>query len=257
MASVHFLDPYPDGNPAVLLLHGLGAEADSWTLQFAALTGQGYRPIAPDLPGFGASPYDGRGWSIRRAALAMSRLLEDLRTGPVTVVGLSMGGTIAQQIALDFPQQTRALVLVSTFSVLRPERLEDWLYFLRRFILVSALGLPAQARYVAERIFPGPQNEELRALLIASIEKADPRAYRAAMRALGWFNSKRRLGEIQIPVLVVSGRKDTTVPLVSQRKLVGGIQGARQVVIDGAGHAVTIDHPEAFNRVLLDFLAQN
>ncbi|MGD0611715.1 MAG: alpha/beta hydrolase [Anaerolineales bacterium] len=253
---MHFLDPCPDGRPTVLLLHGLGAGADSWTMQFPALMGRGYRPIAPDLPGFGSSPYDGRGWSIRREAEAMACLLEDLRTGPVAVVGLSMGGTIAQQIALDFPQLTRALVLVSTFSVMRPERLDGWLYFLRRFILVSALGLSAQARYVAGRIFPGPQNEELRALLIASIEKADPRAYRSAMRALGLFNSMRRLNEIQIPTLVVTGKNDTTVPPVSQRKLVEGIWGARQVVIGNAGHAVTIDQPEAFNQALLGFLEQ-
>lgn len=240
----------------VLLLHGLGAEADSWTLQFPALAENGYRPIAPDLPGFGASPYDGRGWSLRRVAGGVARLLEELHTGPVAVVGLSMGGTIAQQIALDFPQRTRALILVSTFSVLRPERLGGWLYFLRRFILVSTLGLPAQARFVAGRIFPGPQNEALRALLIASIEKADPRAYRAAMRALGLFNSTHRLPEIQIPTLVVTGKNDTTVPLVSQHRLVEGIQGAQQVVIAGAGHAVTVDQPEAFNQVLLGFLAQ-
>lgn len=255
MTALHFLDPNPDGRQVVLLLHGLGAEADSWTLQFPALAEGGYRPIAPDLPGFGASSYNGRGWNIRRVAMDVARLLEELGTGPAAVVGLSMGGTIAQQIGLDFPNLTRALVLVSTFSVLRPERWEGWLYFLRRFILISTLGLPAQARYVAGRIFPGPQNEERRALLIASIERADPRAYRAAMRALGLFNSTRRLPEIKIPTLVLTGTNDTTVPPASQRRLVAGIQGAQQVVIAGAGHATPVDQPEAFNQALLGFLA--
>ena len=240
----------------MLLLHGLGAEADSWSLQFPALSGEGYRPIAADLPGFGASPYDRRGWSIRRTAGAVACLIEELSTGPVVVVGLSMGGTVAQQIALDSPQLTRALILVSTFSVLRPESVEGWLYFLRRFILVSTLGLPAQARVVSERIFPGPENGELRSLLIASIEKADPRAYRSAMRDLGLFNSTRRLSEIRVPTLVVTGKNDTTVPPIIQRRLVEGIRGAQQVEIAGAGHAVTIDRPEAFNQALLGFLAK-
>lgn len=89
-----------------------------------------------------------------------------------------------------------------------------------------------------------------------SCEKGGPRAYRSAMRALGLFNSMRRLSEIQIPTLVVTGRSDTTVPPVSQGSLVQGIRGARQVVIGNAGHAVTIDQPEVFNQALLGFLEQ-
>ncbi|MBE3067962.1 MAG: alpha/beta fold hydrolase, partial [Chloroflexi bacterium] len=58
MTKLHYLDPNPAGHPAVLLLHGLGADASSWTLQLPALTGAGFRPIATDIPGFGQSPYD-------------------------------------------------------------------------------------------------------------------------------------------------------------------------------------------------------
>jgi pimeloyl-ACP methyl ester carboxylesterase len=252
---VHFLDPFPSGHPAVVLLHGLGAEADSWGLQIPALVKGGYRPIAPDLPGFGRSPYDGRGWTIRRAAAAVAGLLDELQTGPVVLVGLSLGGVIAQQITLDFPQLTRALLLASTFSVLRPEHPEGWLYFLRRFLLVTLVGLPAQARIVARRIFPGPGDVEMRAALIVSIERADPRAYRSAMRALGLFNSSGRLVEIRVPTLVVTGQNDTTVPPSNQRGLIEGIRGSRQVIIPGAGHAVPVEQPEIFNHTLIDFLA--
>ncbi|MFH1523890.1 MAG: alpha/beta fold hydrolase [Chloroflexota bacterium] len=254
MTTLHFLDPNPSGNPAVLLLHGLGADGSSWTLQLPALTAAGFRPIAPDAPGFGGSPYDGHGWSIRRVAAQMAELLDELKTGPVHVVGLSMGGVMAQQFALDFPHLTRRLILVSTFSVLRPENLGGWWYFIRRTAAVLTFGLEAQARIVAQRVFPDPRNVSLREMLIENISHADPRAYRKAMGSLGLFDSMKRLGEIKAPTLVVTGAQDTTVTPARQRLLVDGIPGARQVVVPQAGHAVPVDQADVFNREMLDFL---
>lgn len=255
MTTLHYLDPNPAGYPAVLLLHGLGADANSWTLQLPALTGAGFRPIAPDTPGFGESPYDGGGWSIRRMAAELASLLEKLQTGPAHVVGLSMGGTIAQQFALETPHLTRSLVLVSTFAVLRPDSLSGWYYFLQRLILVNTRGLPAQANVVAQRIFPDPRHAQLREMLVETISHADPRAYRKAMASLGLFNSVKRLGEIKVPTLVVTGANDTTVTPARQRILVEGIPASRQVIIPDAGHAVPVDQAERFNRELLEFLA--
>ena len=254
ISSLHFLDPNPSGSPVVVLLHGLGANGSSWTLQFDPLITTGFRPIAPDAPGFGESPYDGKGWNVVRASAATAELVMELKADPAHVIGISMGGTIAQQIALDFSQLVRKLVLVNTFAVLRPARISGWIYFLQRFILVHTLGLPTQARLVAGRIFPGEDQLVARDLLIKQILQADPRAYRAAMRSLGLFNSKQRLGEIETPTLIISGDRDSTVPLPSQRMLVEGIHGARQVIIPCAGHAVTVDQPDLFNHAMLDFL---
>lgn len=254
MGQIHCLDPHPDGCPAVLLLHGLGATGASWTLQLPALAAAGFRPLAPDLPGFGDSPYDGRGWNIPGVAARMAALLEERETGPAHIVGISMGGVIAQQLALDFPALTRRLVLVNTFAVLRPATWMGWLYFLQRFIVVNMLGLDAQAKVVARRIFPDPQDAPLREALIDSISSADPRAYRRAMVSLSLFDSRRRLAQIQAPTLVITGERDSTIAPARQRLLADGIPGARQVVIPGAGHAASVDQPEAFNRVLLDFL---
>ena len=255
MSSLHYLDPNPKGRPAILLLHGLGANAISWTLQLPPLIHAGFRPIAADAPGFGESPYDGKGWSISRAAGAMAGLLEELKTGPVHVVGLSMGGVIALQFALDFPSLARSLVLVNTFAVLRPRTPGGWLYFALRFVLVHVVGLPAQARFVARRIFPLPEQETLRQMLVASVLQSDARAYRAAMRALALYNSKNRLGEIKAPTLVVTGESDTTVPLNSQKALARGIPGAKHMLIPNAGHAASVDNAGAFNRELLAFLS--
>jgi 3-oxoadipate enol-lactonase len=209
-----------------------------------------------DAPGFGDSPYDGRGWSIRRVAAQTAALLEELGTGPVHVVGLSMGGVMAQQFALDFPHLTRKLVLVSTFSVLRPESFSGWWYFTRRTAAVLTLGLRAQARIVAQRVLPEPRYAPLREMLVEVISRADPRAYRKAMISLGLFDSRKRLGEIKASTLVVTGARDTTVTPARQRLLVNGIPGARQVVVPQAGHAVPVDQAEIFNQELVGFLEE-
>ena len=256
MTSLHFLDPNPSGKPAVLLLHGLGSDGTSWSLQLPALCQAGFRPLAPDAPGFGGSLYDGRGWNIRRVAGQMAGLLEELGTGPAHMVGLSMGGVIAQQFALDFPQLTKKLVLVSTFSVLRPDELNGWVYFIRRAASVLTLGMQAQVQVVARRVFPDPKDQPLREMFIATVARADPGAYRKAMTALGLFNSSKRLGLIKAPTLVVTGADDSTVRPARQKLLVQGIPWARQVLIQDAGHAVSVDQAEQFNQALLDFLKE-
>ncbi len=232
----------------------LGADSKSWALQIPALTKAGFRPIAVDIPGFGQSLYRGKGWSIRRVAGLTAELLDELQTGAVHVIGLSLGGTIAQQFAFDTPHLTRKLVLVSTFAILRPDNLSGWVYFMLRFITVNTLGLPAQARLVAQQIFPDPENEQLRNMLVDSISRADPRAYRKAMISLGLFNSLNWLPEIKAPTLVITGADDNTVNPARQSLLVEGIPNANQVVIPHAGHAVPVDQAEWFNKELLEFL---
>lgn len=254
MTRLHLLDPNPGGHPAVLLLHGLGATGASWTLQLPALTEAGLRPLAPDAPGFGDSPCDGRGWSLRRVAAEMAALLDELQTGPAHVAGLSMGGVIAQQFARDFPQLTLSLTLVSTFAALRPDSLSGWLYFLRRGLAVSLRGPRAQAGLVAGRVFPRPDQSPLRDMLLENILRADRRAYRAAMRSLASFDSRRWLNELTMPALVVTGSEDTTVSPARQAALARGLPGARQVVIEGGGHALSVDRADEFNRLILNFL---
>jgi 3-oxoadipate enol-lactonase len=86
------------------------------------------------------------------------------------------------------------------------------------------------------------------------ILQGDERVYRAAMRSLGLFDVQKRLGEIHVPTLVITGECDTTVPLPVQRVLAEKIPGATQVMIPNAGHAVIVDQPEAFNQALRGFI---
>ena len=252
--QVYYLDENITSPNSVILLHGLGAHSGSWVLQTPALHQAGCRTIALDSPGFGRSTYPGGRTSINLFTAPIIALVDRMEIRQTTVIGISMGGTMALQFTLDHPEHVSRLVLVNTFAHLNITSPRLLPYLLIRFILVHTLGLPTQANAVAKRLFPYSDQELLRQALIEQVNMADPRAYRAAMRALAWFDVRDRLREIRCPTLVVTGERDTTVPLETQYQLAQGITGARQVVIPAAGHAVTVEKPEAFNQILVEFL---
>jgi 3-oxoadipate enol-lactonase len=251
---IHYLEINTEKPTTVMLLHGLGACAESWGYQFPALSQAGFRILAPDARGFGKSSYPGGRVSVKIMARDMARLFTELDGNHAHVVGISMGGTLALQMAIDYPQMIDKLVLVNTFSALRPHNLWVWIYFILRFVVVHTFGLRTQAHIAARRIFPRPEQEYLRQELINQITQANPQGYRATMRALGLFNLHAHLKDIHSQTFVISGENDSTVPLQDQIKLVKGIKDAKHVIIPKAGHAVTAEKPDDFNRVLIDFL---
>ncbi|HEX2978767.1 MAG TPA: alpha/beta hydrolase [Anaerolineaceae bacterium] len=253
--NVFYLEEPCTGASSVVLLHGLGATSASWQLQTPEIAHWGYRVLVPDLPGFGQSTWgSGLRWSIPGVTRRLACFLERVGSGSAIVVGISMGGAIALQLALDHPQLVKQIALVNTFACLRPRRLSEWTYYLRRFALVSFNGLPAQAEFIALRLFPEPKQEELRRALIEEVLQSNLSAYRRAMLALAFFDVSRRLRTIHIPSIVITGSNDTTVPPEVQARLARGISSARRVIIAGAGHAVTADHPREFNAALKDWI---
>jgi len=253
-ASVHYEEVNPHGHPPVILLHGLGSQGESWQYQFPPLEELGFRVIAPDIPGYGWSSWPGGKVTIKRFAELIAQFMEGIGAVPAHVAGISMGGTIALQLALDYPDHVLSLVLVNTFARLRPQSLGEWLYLLRRAITARLMSMEKQADIVVQRIFPKPEQQALRDSLRTQILRADPAVYRATMGALFRFDVESRLRDIRVPTLVVTGEEDTTVPPTLQKtQLAQGIPGAQHVIIPGAGHGVIVDNPQAFNEALVAF----
>lgn len=255
--TLFFLDPHPDNAPAVFLLHGLGTEASSWVYQMQALGEAGFRPIAPDFPGFGRSKFMGDTWSIREMAKVISSLADQLGIQRFHLAGISMGGTVALQTGIDFPEKIISIILINTFATLQPKRWNEWFYLLKRYFRARFRGAGAQAELTASRIFPRPDQEVLRSELINHIRQTDPVVYREAMRELGFFDARKHLKTIHLPALVITGENDTTVSLENQHDLAAGIPGCQQYIIANAGHGVIIDQPDEVNRKLVEFIKQH
>jgi len=254
--QIHYLDPNSSANRAVLLLHGLGATGESWQLQFPDLITQGYRPIAPDSRGFGQTSFPGRYYGIKDMAADTAALLDHLEIEQANLVGISMGGTLAQQLTIDCPERVTSLMLVNTFACLRPDNLKLWWVMLLRMVMVHTIGIEKQAAWVAERLFPNPDEIELRSEFRSQVAQANPGGYRTAMRALARFDSRSHLANITTPTLIVTGDSDTTIPPRHQKILVENIPHAQQIVVPDAGHAVTVTHAVQFNQILLQWLAR-
>jgi 3-oxoadipate enol-lactonase len=241
------------GSRAVLLLHGLGVSGESWQLQIPELTAAGYRVIVPDARGFGKSSYPRSQTTIQTMAGDFSRLISRLNHDKAHVIGISMGGTHAIQLCIDHPDQVDKLVLVNTFARLRPSNVRQRIYLSFRYFLTHIFGLRLQAVMVAKHLFPRPDQESLRQATINQILQSNPAGYRAAMRALARFNVLESLSGIKNKTMIITGAQDETIPPELQAHL-KVIPGARQVIIPQAGHAVTIDQPQAFNTAVINFL---
>ncbi len=254
--SIFYLDPYPDNQRIILLIHGLGSDSSSWQLQFPALDALGYRPIAIDLPGFGRSSYPLKIWRIRRVTNWIAQEIVDSFPEPIDVMGLSLGGVIAQKLVQARPQKIKKLILVSTFSRLHPRLRKNLPYLRSRIIQIFSGRLKEQAQNVADHIFPQADQKLWHDYLYDQICHANIRVYRQAMLELAKFSSFRFLRTLKIPVLVITGTADNTVSLEDQMQLARRIPGSTHIFIQGGRHAVNVDHAQEFNAAISNFLSQ-
>lgn len=241
------------GEP-VLLLHGLGSRGSDWLLQLQALRDR-YRVIVPDLRGHGASPKPPGPYGLDTMAADVVALLAQLECGPVHVVGLSMGGMIGFQMAVDWPEWVRSLVVVNSTPDLVPRNAAERLQIARRRWLARLASPKQTGRFLARRLFPKPEQTALRAMLVREWSENDKAAYVAALEACVGWSVLARVGAICCPVLVISGDRDY-LPLDAKETYTALIPGARLVVIADSGHATPIDQAEQFNTHLLAFLQQ-
>jgi 3-oxoadipate enol-lactonase len=240
------------GHPLVLL-HGLGSSRNDWLMQLSAFIPR-FRTIAVDLRGHGGSPKPPGPYHLAQFAADVAQLLRRIDAYPAHILGISLGGAVAQQVALDYPELVRSLVLVNTAARFVSESWQQRIMGVRRLASVYLVGMDRVAEAVAGRLFPEPEQAQLRRETAERISRNDPAAYRAALWAIARFDVRKRLGEIACPTLIVAGDADTTVPLASKRLLAERIPGSRLEIIADSGHATPVDQPEAFNRAVVRFL---
>ena len=252
--TIYYLDPAPQNPIPVLLLHGLGADGSSWNYQLPPLCAAGFRPIAPDARGFGKSTYPSSAHQISTLAEDLVSLLDHLNCETVHLIGLSLGGITGLQLAMDYPDRVMRLVLINAAARLFPYDLKTSLYYAIRLLMVMTVGIDRQAHLVAGRLFPKQEEAPLREMLVRQINAANPRAYRRTMLALARFDVTPRLKSLRVPTLVLTGAQDTTILPHRQTEMAARIPQARQVRLPDAGHAVTVQRPDAVNKLILEFL---
>lgn len=248
-----YYEIHGEGEP-VLLIHGLGSSVRDWEQQIPFLK-ERFQVIAFDVRGHGRSDKPPGPYSVPQFAADAAALVQGLGYESVHVVGISMGGMIAFQLAADFPACVRSLVVVNSAPELPVRSFADRLRFWQREWIVRLLGMRKMGEVLSRRLFIKPEQGELRRLFVERWAQNDPRAYLAAMRALVGWSVMPRLGEITVPVLFLASDEDYTF-IGDKQAYVEKMKNARLEVITDARHALPVERPEEFNRSVLAFLQE-
>lgn len=238
------------GRP-LLLLHGLGSSSHDWEHQVPELS-RHFHVVAPDLRGHGASARTG-GYSVERFAADTWRLLDQLGHAQVDVLGYSMGGAVAMQMALDRPGAVRRLILSNTLPSFRVDTLaKRWLLW-SRLMLMGWLGPRRLSEVMTRRLYPRPDQAELRARVARRNAQNDKNVYLETVRALTRWSIADRIGRLTMPVLVLAAEHDYFLRRETDA-FVAALADARVEHFPGTRHGLPLESPEAFNRAVLDYL---
>lgn len=252
---LHYRTAGPPAAPPLLLIMGLGLCSAAWDT-LPALLAERFRVIAFDNRGVGRSTIARGFLRIRDLADDAARVLDGERAEQAFVFGLSMGGMIAQELALRHPARVRALALGATFGGHLRSHKPD-LSAARDLLLV---GLAHRPRPLARLLVSDDYYARNEARFLAWFARQS-RAARAVLRrqlvAIALHEAERRLPSIRAPTLVITGDRDRLVPVENSRRLARLIPGARLVELPGAGHAFPFERAEETTRLLAaHFLAE-
>jgi pimeloyl-ACP methyl ester carboxylesterase len=226
----------------LIFIHGAGGNHLIWGAQVRALSG-GLRVVALDLPGHGRS--DGPGMvSIDAYTESVAEALSSLGS-PVVLVGHSMGGGIALQLALQWPESVAGLVLLGTGGRLRvaPSLLAG---------LQTDFG--GAVTTIAGMAFAPATTSSIQMRGKRDLFATGAATLLGDFRACDSFDVLARLGEIRVPCLVLCGSEDRLTPPKYSESLARGIPGARLEVIPSAGHMAMLEQPAAVSQSILSFV---
>lgn len=241
------------GDPGVLLLHGIGGGQAIWDDTLAALAAAGHRALALDFPGYGATP----GTPTLDAMVdAVDAALGPLGAARAVLVGHSMGGMVAQEFAARHPGRVQGLVLACTSPAFgKPDG--DWQ---ARFVaerlapLDAGFGMAGVARaLVPAMVSPGavPGAAARAEAVMARVPEA---TYRVALRAIAGFDRRAALPAITVPTLCLAAEHDRTAPPDVMQRMAARIPNADYRVLAQAGHIANVEQPAAFNAAVVEFL---
>jgi len=237
----------------LLLIMGLGWPSQAWN-RLRPVLSEKYHTIAFDNRGVGRSDASAGPYSMAQMAADASAVLNAARVNAAHIFGVSMGGMIAQEFALQYPQKVRSLILGCTAAG-GPQAVRAEEQALQ--VLMTRGKDPDQfARAINPFIYdagtPPQLVEEDTAMRAKWYTSAD--AYFAQLQAVIAWEAYGRLAEIAAPTLVVHGENDRLIPAENGKRIAARIPGAKLVIIQGASHVFTTDQPDAARAAILDFL---
>ena len=245
------------GEP-LLLIAGFACDHTIWALVTAQLAAS-YQVIAIDNRGMGQSNGADKAVTLRQMAEDAAGLLDTLGLSSAHVAGHSMGGLIAQELALAHPEKVRSLMLVSSGAQTDPRGkaiIELWGELPRLVDPLTMTRILLPWMYTSNFYSTPGALEKLMKQIMANPYPPSADAIYGQSRAISNANTIDRLANINCPTLVLVGSDDILLPIGSSKQLARGIRNARLVILEKTGHVLLIESPEVVAQTLLDFMKQ-
>jgi pimeloyl-ACP methyl ester carboxylesterase len=247
--SIHYL-VRGRGAP-LLLIHGLGGSGADWAFQVAALEHR-FRIIIPDLPGSGHSLPPRSEYTIAGFAGTLWALMDHLEISSPNIVGFSLGGAVALEMAALRPASVPRLGLINSLATYQPRDLRKWLETYVSATVVRLLGMPRAACLMAARLFPEPWQRVMREHAARALGSVPANSYLGTGFALARWAILDRLDRLKCRILLIAAENDYT-PLAEKRELAAKLNAAL-VVVRGSRHGTPFDSVEVTNASLLALL---
>jgi len=231
----------------IVFLHGVGSDKSVWHPQLAHF-GSSRRTVAFDYPGYGDSDAAPDGTTRDDYASAIISAMHELGIDRAHIFGLSLGGVIAIAMHARAPERCASLILADTFAV-HPEGRAIY-----ERSLAGSRDLPAMADARVDVLLAQPADPEVRREVVETMSRIDPAGYRIGAEAVWLADQRDRAAAIRVPTLVICGGEDQPTPPDLSCELQSMIPGARLAMIARAGHLTNLEQPDAFNRLVDDFL---
>jgi 3-oxoadipate enol-lactonase len=232
--------------PLVLFLHGIGGNRNHWREQLPIFASR-FKAAAWDARGYGESDDYAGALKFEDFTADVLRVLDHFKQQKAHLVGLSMGGRIARNFALRYPERVARLVLANTtpgFDAMTPEQV-------RKFVDERKNRTPDSMKALISRhARPGAYED-----LLASFKALRPASYLKTLEASVAQDRAAPIEKIRVPTLVVTSDEDKVYPPETARLMAKRIPGALLAVISGAGHLSNLEQPGQFNQVVLRFLS--
>lgn len=240
--------------PCLLFLHGLGSSIRDWEFQLPIFQ-QDYRVLAIDMRGHGRSDKPTAQYSMRQFASDIVAVMDKEKIDKVHVIGISMGGMIAFQMAVDYPERIHSLVIVNSGPAVVPKTLAEKFAIYSRFVIVRLMGMRKMGEVLAPKLFVDAEQENLRREFVERWAANDPKAYLNTLRAIVGWSVEDAIHKISSPMLILCSDLDYT-PTALKEAYMPKLANARLQVLPNSHHAVSSERPELFNQAVLAFLAE-
>jgi 3-oxoadipate enol-lactonase len=236
---------------SLLLIHGLGSSGEDWAFQIPALSPH-FDLILPDLRGSGRSGKPAGKYSIAQFADDLWILLDKLECSKVHIVGFSLGGAVAMEMALMRPQAVLRMVLINSLPSYRVDHWRKWMEARAQMLMVRTLGPRRTAKLIARRLFPRPHQEPMRQRVIDVVGNNPRKPYLATIAALIGWCALDRVQHLASPILMLAAEFDYTS--LAEKRAYAQRLGATLAVIRDSRHGTPYDSIIAFNACVLAFL---